>query len=309
MAASIALAASTLAESMNLTNLSKSSVFKPVGVVFSSRIFWTRTKTLSTTLFSCFCLSVKCSASESSVTCKPPPRQGFSFDCWESCSLAFIKCTVPSLFVSGLFFQEEVGSEEGGEDYGDYAVHGEEGGVKAGKIVGLDERVFVEKKKDDGEQSGDGEFAEGEGRDHGDEQKEHDQVKGARDPEGAGDADVAGDGMEAGVAVEIEILAGVEDVEACDPEGDGGGEKKDAKVERAANGDPCGGGCDAEGESENEMRPASEAFGVGVKEQNGERDRREPEGEAIQLRRGEDEDGAGDDDERGDEGRRKMAGR
>jgi len=40
------------------------------------------------------------------------------------------------------------------------------------------------------------------------------------------------------------------------------------------------------------VRPAGEAFGVGIKEKNGERDRREPEGEAIQLSGSENEDGA-----------------
>ncbi len=59
---------------------------------------------------------------------------------------------VHKFFISlRLFFQEEVGGQECGEDYGDYAVHGEEGGVEAGEIVGLDEGMFVEKKKNDGE--------------------------------------------------------------------------------------------------------------------------------------------------------------
>ncbi len=79
-------------------------------------------------------------------------------------------------------------------------------------------------------------------------------MEGAGDPESGGDADVAGDGVESDGAVEVEILAGVKDVEAGDPEGDGGGEKKDARIERAADGDPGGGGSDAESEAENEMR-------------------------------------------------------
>jgi hypothetical protein len=132
--------------------------------------------------------------------------------------------------------------------------------------------------------------------------------KGTGDPESAGDADVAGDGVESGVAVELEILAGVEDVEAGDPEGDGGGEQKDARVEGAANGDPGSGRRYAESESEHEVRPAREALGVGIEEQDGKSNRGEPEGEAIQLGCGENEDGAGDDDEGGDEGGREMAG-
>ena len=54
-------------------------------------------------------------------------------------------------FISRLFPEEEVGGQESGENYGDYAIHGEESSVEAGEIVGLYEGVFVEKKKDDGE--------------------------------------------------------------------------------------------------------------------------------------------------------------
>ena len=123
-----------------------------------------------------------------------------------------------------------------------------------------------------------------------------------------GDAEVAGDGMKSGIVVELKILAGVENVEARDPERDSGGEKQDARVERAANGDPCGGGRYAESESEHEMRPAGEALCIGVEKYDGERNRGEPEREAIELGRGEDEDGAGNDDEGGDERGREMAG-
>ena len=119
--------------------------------------------------------------------------------------------------------------------------------------------------------------------------------------------------MESGVAVELEILASVEDVEAGDPESDGGGEKKDAGIKRAAYGDPRGGRGDAEGESEHEVRPAGKAFGIGVKKNYGERDWRKPEREAIQLGGRKDEDGAGSDHECRDKGlgkltRRKSAG-
>jgi hypothetical protein len=120
---------------------------------------------------------------------------------------------------------------------------------------------------------------------------------------------VAGNGVKSGVTVELDILAGVEDVETCDPECDGGGEEKDAGIEGAANGDPGGGGRDAETESENEVRPAGETLGVGVEQQDGESDWREPEREAIQLSGSENEDGAGDNDESGDEGGGKMSGR
>src|SRR5580658_8864100 len=119
-------------------------------------------------------------------------------------------------------------------------------------------------------------------------------MEGAGDPESSGDTDVAGDGVESGDAVEIEILAGVEDIESGDPEGDGGGEEQDARVERTADGDPGGGRGDTECEAQHQVRETREALGVGVEQQHGKRDRGKPEGEAIQLRGSEDEDDAGD---------------
>ena len=133
-------------------------------------------------------------------------------------------------------------------------------------------------------------------------------MEGARDPEGMVDAEVAGDGVESGMAIEIEVLAGVEDVETGDPESDGGGKNEDARVERAANGDPGGGRRYAEGKTEHEVRPAGEALGVRVEEQDGEGDWGEPQGETIQLGGCENEDGAREDHESRDEGGRKLAG-
>jgi len=134
-------------------------------------------------------------------------------------------------------------------------------------------------------------------------------VEGASDPQRALDADVAGDGVKSGVAVELEILARIKDVEAADPEGDGGGENQNARVEGATNRDPGRGGRDAESEAKCDVRPTRKALGVGIKKQNGKRDRAKPERKAIQLSSGENEDRAGDDDENRDKGRREMAGR
>ena len=52
---------------------------------------------------------------------------------------------------------------------------------------------------------------------------------------------------------------------------------------------------------EAKMGPAGEALGVGVEQQDGQRHGRKPEREAIQLSGGENKDGAGNDDEAGDE--------
>ena len=109
--------------------------------------------------------------------------------------------------------------------------------------------MFVEQEEHDRDDAGDGEFAQIKGWEQGNQQEQHYCVEEARDPERAGDADVARDGVEPGTAVEIEILAGVEDVETSDPEGDGGGENKNARIEGTANGDPGGSGRDARASS------------------------------------------------------------
>src|ERR1700691_1750466 len=157
-----------------------------------------------------------------------------------------------------LFSQENICYYECGEDYGDYAVHGEERGVQTGEIVGLDQGMFVKQQKRDRDDAGDGEFAQSEGWEQGDQQEQHDEMEGASDPESALDAGVARDGVESRVAVELEILASVEDVEASDPKSYGGGKDKDARVEGTANGDPGSSGRYAERESEHEVRPARE---------------------------------------------------
>src|SRR5579864_8338501 len=115
-------------------------------------------------------------------------------------------------------------------------------------------------------------------------------MKEAGDKQGTSNPDVARDGVEVRLAVKFVVLAGVENVEASDPKRDGGSKQQDARVERAADGDPRRGGCDAERESENEMRPAREALGVGVKQKNGQRERREDQRQMVQLRRRENKD-------------------
>jgi hypothetical protein len=54
-----------------------------------------------------------------------------------------------------LFSQENICGQEGGEDYGDYAVHGEEGGVEFGEVVGFDEGMFVEQEDGYGDHASD----------------------------------------------------------------------------------------------------------------------------------------------------------
>jgi hypothetical protein len=103
--------------------------------------------------------------------------------------------------------------------------------------------------------------------------------------------------VESNGAVVLEVLTGVKDVETADPEGDRGSEDDDAWVERAGDGDPCGGGSDAEGKAENDVRPAGEALHVAVREEDEENDGRKKEREAIELGGGEEKDECGEDSE------------
>lgn len=165
-----------------------------------------------------------------------------------------------------------------------------------------------------GEQEGDGGDAEpagwveGEERAEPEEQNEHGKMHGAGGPEGGRDADGLGQGVETGGAVVFAVLAGVEDVESAGPEGDGGGEHKDAGVERAADGDPGGGGSQAEGESEAEVGPAGEAFEVAVAKEDGEDEGRQVEGEAIQIVSSDEEDHDSKDGGTEDGPARELAG-
>ena len=55
------------------------------------------------------------------------------------------QAAVPTWFT--LLPKKYVCRYEEGEEYGDYAVHGEEGGVQFGEIVGLDQGMFVEQEQ------------------------------------------------------------------------------------------------------------------------------------------------------------------
>ena len=59
-----------------------------------------------------------------------------------------------------------------------------------------------------------------------------------RDAQRSGDAEDARHAEQPLGAIEFVILAGVDDVEAGGPEGDGGGQPEDPRIERAAHGDP-----------------------------------------------------------------------
>jgi len=203
--------------------------------------------------------------------------------------------------------QKSRGAPENQEQQTNIAVDGEKRSIDFGEVVGFDKRMLVGEEERDDDDSGPCGPREAEAPGEPSEEQDHHDVHDARDAESAGHSEAFGDGVEAGLLVEFDVLAGVEDVEASDPERDGGTEDEHARVERAADGDPCGGGRDAEAESEDDVRPGGEALGVGIKEEDGDGDGGEFECEAVELPGGDDEHGGGDEREGPGETQREQA--
>ncbi len=105
----------------------------------------------------------------------------------------------------------------------------------------------------------------------------------------AGDAETLGHGKQAGRAVVFQVLAGVEHIEAADPQRHRGAQDQHARIERAGDGDPCGRRRHSQAETQHQVRPRREALGVGIEKQNGQRDGRKFESQRIQLPCGEDQ--------------------
>src|SRR5439155_383960 len=132
------------------------------------------------------------------------------------------------------------------------------------EISAADERVLVDQERHDRrpaepvEQSEPGEPAEQRKRRRGE------RVVHTRGGEGGGDAEARGDGVEPLRAVHLDVLAGVDQVEARDPHRQGEPEDDRRRVERPADRDPAAGRRDPVGEAEDPVRRPREALGVRV---------------------------------------------
>src|SRR5262249_30824901 len=113
--------------------------------------------------------------------------------------------------------QEQISSDERKEDNRDYAVHGEEGGIELGEIACRHQGMLIGEQDRDGHDSHDRKLAKAEADHECDEREEHDRMKEARHRESGADSEIARHGMQSGFAVEIEILTGIEHIEAPHP--------------------------------------------------------------------------------------------
>ena len=107
----------------------------------------------------------------------------------------------------------------------------------------------------------------------------------ARRRERGGDAEARGDGVEPLRAVHLDVLAGVDQVESRDPHRQREPEEERGRLERPADGDPAAGRRHPVREPEDPVRRPREALGVGVADQEDERERRQGDAQRVQHRR------------------------
>src|ERR1700683_1077900 len=139
--------------------------------------------------------------------------------------------------------QPEVGCHKDEKDRGDDAIHGEKGGIQAAQVAGGNEGVLISQQEGNGGDAKPAEYLKLKQKGEPDEETQDGEVHGASGPEGCRDADGLGQAVKASGAVVFDVLTGIKNVKAADPQSDGGGEHEDAGVERAADGNPgCRGG-------------------------------------------------------------------
>ena len=206
-------------------------------------------------------LMERCRAGASPLPNPPHQGEGTGRDC----------CPVTIQYHAHEFSQQVQGADDE-EAQADDRVHVKKGDIHAGKVVRADERVFVDKQDGDGddgcpEEPAEERIDERQAGEQGD--GEAWQTAASRSAPGMPRRDR--NAVQSGRSVELEVLAGVDDVEARDPREDGGAENDGwQEVDRvrddglAANGDPGGDRRERQGGAEPEVGERREALGVTV---------------------------------------------
>ncbi len=205
--------------------------------------------------------------------------------------------------------QQDVGDSAEGEDDGDESVRREKGGVDPGEVSGLDDDVLVQESGRGREDSGGKESASSREAPDGEKQRNHRRVERGRDGERRPRPPARRQGFQPGAAIVVLVLEGVEDIEAGRPEENREPEEDGSPREASADGDPRPDGRERQTQAEDEVRKPGEALRVGIEEKKRERRGREGEGQAIQARRGEEEENDRAREEDPDEAGRDRAGR
>src|SRR6266581_786975 len=144
------------------------------------------------------------------------------------------------------------------------AVHREKRSIEPAEVVGLDKRVFVTEEQANCDDAGPCGPRKSEACGKPREQRNDQDMHNACDPERSGDAETLRNRVETRAAVELHVLAGVQHVEATDPECHSGAENQHSRVEAAGDRDPRRCRRNAQARTKDEMRPRRETFGVRV---------------------------------------------
>jgi hypothetical protein len=156
---------------------------------------------------------------------------------------------------------------DGQQAEADHDVHLKEGDIDAGQVVGADQGMLVDQECGDGGEPDEVDESQRVDQPQDHEGHDHQGVARRREPQGAPDAERPRDAAQADPTVEFDVLAGVDDIEAGDPEEDGHRQQDRRPSQVAPQRDPGGDRCQAEREAEPEVGEAGESLGVGVAEQ------------------------------------------
>src|SRR5215469_18741063 len=169
--------------------------------------------------------------------------------------------------------------------------------------------MFIGEKRRDDHHPSDSQFSQSKAHHQSDQKRQHQQVEDTSHLQGATDPDVSRDRVQIRLAVEFVVLAGIENVEAANPERNSRSQQQNADIQCIANGNPSRRRGNPQRESQDKVRPARKTFGIRVKQKDSERDRRKDQRQMIQLRCRQDENRARDDHESRHERVRKRPGR
>src|SRR3984893_17499678 len=156
------------------------------------------------------------------------------------------------------------------EQHTNITVHGEKRSVQLAQVIRLDKGMFVAQQRRDHGNARPRRPRQSKAERQRPEKRDHTDVHAARDEQRVGNPEFLRHGKKTRALIVLNILASVEYVKPPDPHRNCRAKDEHARVEAACDGDPSGGGRNAQPKSEEKMRPVGEAFRKGIKKENGD---------------------------------------
>src|SRR5438445_408729 len=167
------------------------------------------------------------------------------------------------------------------EQHTNIAVHGEKRSVQLAQVIGFNKRMFVSQQGCNNRDPRPRGPRQPETKRQPPEKRDHADVHPSRNQQRPGNAKFLRHGKKSRASVVLNILAGVEHVEATDPQRDRRAKNQHARVKPAGDGDPRRSRRDAQRKSKKEMRPVGEALREGIEKENRDRQRRQLQSQRI----------------------------